>query len=651
MRKTSIISFALVLFMSFSVDSWAQDAPQPDQLDINTLRSPLGKGPLLYTDTLIMPNHLEYGAQMLFGFALNPFVIYNMDGDNLGDERAKVVSMLGMAQLGGYIGLFDKYLLGLSIPVGFVSGNEINDEGEEVDSLSPMAWGDLTLQARAMIYKINKIKLGASLLVSAPTGKFSENFTGEYWPAITAKAVASWQSNKIMVAANLGFLYRLKNSETEFFDSTFKLGNQFVYGLGAAYEVIEDLNITAELYGRSGLSSAVHDHNLEGGLGIDYNLGKGLHVQFGANAGILAGIGTPLARILVGIKWTPSFKDSDGDGVIDEEDKCPLIKEDIDGFEDTDGCPDNDNDNDGIPDEEDKCKGTDKDKANNFHDAAEDFDNYKDDDGCAEHDNDGDGIPDARDNCPNDKGTKATKGCPAKMVDTDNDGVSDDKDKCPKTPGSEASAGCPPEKYDSDKDGLVDAEDKCPKKPGPKEAPYKGCPKSMFDSDEDGVTDDLDKCSAKKETINGNKDFDGCPDKGDPWFKVKRIKIAGMKRYAVWIKFPSRKHEWFQGKYGRKDVLTKEGKTALDQIVLFLKAKRAIPKLQVMVFTDTLVSSEKAVKITKAQVKAIKKHATSRNLKQERLSIQAMGNAMPVYKGRTTWKHRRNRRVIFIIPE
>ena len=47
--------------------------------------------------------------------------------------------------------------------------------------------------------------------------------------------------------------------------------------------------------------------------------------------------------------------DADGDGIPDEIDKCPSIPEDIDGFEDEDGCPDFDNDKDGIYDVDDKC--------------------------------------------------------------------------------------------------------------------------------------------------------------------------------------------------------------------------------------------------------------------------------------------------------
>ncbi|HEX4423055.1 MAG TPA: OmpA family protein [Kofleriaceae bacterium] len=51
----------------------------------------------------------------------------------------------------------------------------------------------------------------------------------------------------------------------------------------------------------------------------------------------------------------PGPGDMDGDGILDDVDKCPREPEDKDGFQDADGCPDPDNDNDGIPDVDDKC--------------------------------------------------------------------------------------------------------------------------------------------------------------------------------------------------------------------------------------------------------------------------------------------------------
>ena len=62
-----------------------------------------------------------------------------------------------------------------------------------------------------------------------------------------------------------------------------------------------------------------------------------------------------------------------------------------------------DSDNDGIPDSRDKCPTL-----------AEDIDGYEDDDGCPEIDSDGDGIPDAIDKCPDLPGPKTNSGCPTK---------------------------------------------------------------------------------------------------------------------------------------------------------------------------------------------------------------------------------------------
>ena len=47
--------------------------------------------------------------------------------------------------------------------------------------------------------------------------------------------------------------------------------------------------------------------------------------------------------------------DRDHDGVVDDVDRCPNDAEDCDGFEDTDGCLDQDNDHDGRPDYCDEC--------------------------------------------------------------------------------------------------------------------------------------------------------------------------------------------------------------------------------------------------------------------------------------------------------
>jgi len=122
-----------------------------------------------------------------------------------------------------------------------------------------------------------------------------------------------------------------------------------------------------------------------------------------------------------------------------------------------------DSDNDGIPDDQDKCPTQAGPKENQ---------------GCPDKDTDGDGIVDRKDKCPDKAGPPEREGCPES--DKDNDGIVDEKDKCPDEPEDkdkfEDEDGCPDP--DNDKDGILDEKDKCPNEPETKNG-YQdddGCP-------------------------------------------------------------------------------------------------------------------------------------------------------------------------------
>jgi outer membrane protein OmpA-like peptidoglycan-associated protein len=66
--------------------------------------------------------------------------------------------------------------------------------------------------------------------------------------------------------------------------------------------------------------------------------------------------------------------DRDHDGLTDAHDVCPCEAEDIDGWDDDDGCPDPDNDRDGIADACDQCPNE-----------PETFNGICDEDGCPDH--------------------------------------------------------------------------------------------------------------------------------------------------------------------------------------------------------------------------------------------------------------------------
>lgn len=198
-------------------------------------------------------------------------------------------------------------------------------------------------------------------------------------------------------------------------------------GAGVSYGVADAFRLGLEFDQRVSLAEAgtgatspteLHGYGTYGDC-------SGFFATFGGGAGLVAGVGAPAYRLMAALNWrgaTCVAPDTDGDGITDDVDQCINRPEDMDGFEDEDGCPD-DNDKDGIPDDDDACPND---------PGPEEYD------GCP--DSDGDGVVDPEDACPADPGLPELMGCP----DRDGDGFRDDIDQCPDVHGGEGSSdGCP----------------------------------------------------------------------------------------------------------------------------------------------------------------------------------------------------------------
>ncbi|MCZ7687649.1 MAG: hypothetical protein M5U28_56480 [Sandaracinaceae bacterium] len=225
--------------------------------------------------------------------------------------------------------------------------------------------------------------------------------------------------------------------------SAFDLGSELLFGAAAEVRPIPELHVMAELHGSSAFDGfGTRDKTpveLIGAVRVvplrDLEI-----VPFGG-VGLSEGYGTPAWRVGLTLRFYPHVRDDDGDGVADEQDRCPGEQEDRDGFQDDDGCLDADNDADGVLDADDRCPNVpglgrfagcpdpdgDHDgvaEGDRCPDLAEDQDGFEDDDGCPEPDNDGDGIADGEDRCPNDAedrdGFEDEDGCPE--PDNDRDG-------------------------------------------------------------------------------------------------------------------------------------------------------------------------------------------------------------------------------------
>ncbi len=453
----------------------------------------------------------QYSLDFLLTFLTDPFVIYNVDenDDTIINTRTDVVSSLFAGQLTGAYGLTDGLHLGVSLPLVFsMRGDGLDPASGNMSSggLQATGLGDLRLEAKGRI--VRSSNLGAAWMagVTVPTsfGAGGNDYLGDDLPSARGGVAAHYDiaDDLIRVGANVGVVLR---KPRQIYAS--EVGQQLRYGAGAALNITEDFAVIGEAFGRTALTAIELDASpLEVGAGMRAQATDSFSILAGGGVGVVSGIGSPGLRFVVSVGYAPDLGDSDGDGISNMRDKCPLIEEDFDDFEDSDGCPENDNDGDRREDSLDKCPN--------------DIDGFEDEDGCPEADNDGDKILDADDRCPNDaedgRSPYSTDGCPADKRDSDDDGVSDLQDQCPDDYEDEDEFedwdGCP--EADNDHDGIADEDDNCPMCPEDMDGfnDTDGCPD--LDNDNDGLSDREDSCPDEPETFNDNADDDGCPDRG-----------------------------------------------------------------------------------------------------------------------------------------
>lgn len=287
--------------------------------------------------------------------------------------------------------------------------------------------------------------------------------------------------------------------------------------------------------------------------------------------------------------------DRDGDGIRDKVDLCPDAPEDMDGYEDTDGCPE-------------------------------------------DQDTDGDRIPDSRDRCPNDPedydGVEDEDGCPDLTMDRDGDGIEDSKDQCPDQPEDkdqfEDLNGCPDP--DNDKDGVLDVVDKCPLQPEDIDTfeDEDGCPDP--DNDKDRIPDVTDKCPLEPEDYDGDADEDGCPD------IYKSIVVTANRielKQTVFFKTNS-------------DRIKSVSYGLLNEVAMALRDR---PKITVRIegHTDSRGSARYNKKLSSRRAASVRRYLMGQGVASSRMVSEGLGEESPIEDNRTKSGRAANRRVEFHI--
>jgi len=419
MRPIFSLGAALGICAATHAVSFAQNMPPDDRhIDIQLFEPAVGTRSFLTVTSAETMSRGQFTVSLGMTYLTKPLSVYYVDqanGDMLA-TRADVVNSVFAGSVSGGYAILDQLQVNAFLPMIFAlrgDGLDAQSGQPEAGGISGTGLGDLRLEAVWRFFDAGPISLAAVPAFTVPTGvSFSSNkdvFIGERAPTFRPRVAATLTAlrGKLSAGANLGLI--LRKPQTLY---SSQVGQQITYGAAAAYHVLDRLDVIAEVFGRKGFDGNLDDSPLEADAGLRVMPGGQLAILLGLGTGVVRGVGVPSFRMFASVTWSPDYRDSDGDGVANQDDKCPDQPEDKDGFQDADGCPDPDNDGDFIVDAQDKCP-TDK----------EDIDGFEDEDGCPDPDNDKDGIPDEKDGCPNEPEDKLPPrpddGCPARAAEPD----------------------------------------------------------------------------------------------------------------------------------------------------------------------------------------------------------------------------------------
>jgi outer membrane protein OmpA-like peptidoglycan-associated protein len=520
------------------------------------------------------------------------------------------------ATFGFNYGLFNRAVVGLSIPVVLLAGDpayQIGPTGATYNSarLDEQSLSALALHGKLRLTRVDRgpgvaIVAQAGIPLSGAPRELGADPNFWYWPQVVLEnRFGSTQWFKVGV--NVGYRGHVgknpsfglaPNGQPQLKEGIFKYGDTPTVSVGLALRALDALDIVAETYGTYLTSSDTaskqkFSEELVGGFKLFIDRNSFLMLGAGSRAWS-TGFEAANVRFILGFVYEPSIGDRDGDGYKDDVDKCPDEPEDFDGFQDEDGCPDPDNDQDGILDVNDRCP-----------DIPEDRDGDQDEDGCPEGkldgDRDGDGIPDSKDKCPD--------------VPEDRDGF-EDEDGCPEA--------------DNDKDGIPDSADQCPNDAEDKDnfEDADGCPDP--DNDHDQIPDVRDKCPNDPETYNGYQDEDGCPDKGKVIIEGNEILILEKVQFET-----------------DSARILPASNDILNAVAATLKGHPEFLVVEIAGHADERASDEHNLKLTKARAASVMDALRTRGIAASRLISQGYGEYCPLDNASNPAAWEKNRRVEF----
>jgi hypothetical protein len=321
-------------------------------LDVQRFRPAFDDAGFLGLDgTRTLPPY-RFAFTLFLDLALDPVEVES-DG-----EQYALVEESFVAHLAAEVGLFGRLNAALYLPLILYQQGPGKPAmlGDELESFA-VADPEIALRYRFLGVDMSERDaprdgpgLALQLTASLPIGT-EDAFAGEGSLQTEVALLGDFQLLGAGAGASLGWRHHRRGDEP---NVGLPKSDEFTFAVGLKLPLppLPELIPVLEFRGATAFESGTTA--LELALGANLNLGD-VMLTLAGSLGLSDGYGTPDGRVVLGVRWSPSESDKDGDGLNDADDQCPYLAEDLDGFNDSDGCPDPDNDNDLVPDLDDRC--------------------------------------------------------------------------------------------------------------------------------------------------------------------------------------------------------------------------------------------------------------------------------------------------------
>ncbi len=323
-------------------------------VDIERFRPAPDADGLLSMPSSRAPGHLRLSAAWWTSYAKDPLEL---------DDRALVGERIG-TNLVLQLGIGGRASIDLDLPlVLYQRANTTGLMGSSIDgsAIDGAAAGDPRLRVRYRVYgepsdregRPDGFGLAVAGTVSVGVGA-GDQFAGEEQVTTNLELISDFR----LAGAGAGIVLGWRSRPQDRVLPGVTLRDELHWGFGFAMPLPSEPRLQGlfEVRGQHDARRIASKSRLyvEGNIGARFSTEQ-VSLTAAVGTGFTDGVGTPAVRALFAIAYAPSVKDTDGDGVPDEQDQCPRLAEDRDGFEDEDGCLDPDNDNDFVLDDEDRC--------------------------------------------------------------------------------------------------------------------------------------------------------------------------------------------------------------------------------------------------------------------------------------------------------